>query len=542
MSTGEPVALSGRRPWWGWALTLLIILVAAWPLVGYWLGNPDDQRLVDLDVYRTGGWALLQGLPVYDVITPAPQLLPFTYPPIAAMMAVPLALISWETAQWTWTAAIILTLTATVWYAFRDYLTRLPGRSLHILGGVRTTGRTLLGSAVAERTSPPRRSGDTRATVSSEGTSKDAEATGGLPSGSGGKARALLFARVFGAARAAKPLPAVAVPIMFGVVTVACLYLMPIRDQIRFGQVDLFLVALCLLDCVVRRPWWPRGLLIGIATAVKLTPGVFLIYLAVTAWRDPAQRKPLYTATGTAAALTLLPFAVIPADAADFWFSALLDSERLGANTATTNQSIRGMLLRLYWPDALTTALWLAAVALIGWYGFRAAYRAHRDGDTLTAVALTGLMAVLLSPVAWIHHLAWIVVVIAALAVRRPLLAAGVWVYYVLPIPWWGAYIKLWEIPVLSPTLGKIVQNAFGLGAIALVWVLARRPGSAVAGKPAAEDSASGDSVPRNSTPGRSATGDSISGTSAPEDSAPGTSATAASGSEDSGSGDLAKS
>jgi alpha-1,2-mannosyltransferase len=397
-------------------LSLLISVVAAWPLVAYWLGNPEDQRLVDLDVYRTGGWALLQGLPVYDVITPAPQLLPFTYPPVAAMLAVPLALISWETAQWVWIVAIILTLAVTVWYAFRDSLSRVPGIPVR-------------------------------------------SAASGSPSAEPATAR----------------IPAVVVPIMFGIVTVACLYLMPIRDQIRFGQVDLFLVALCLLDCVVRRPWWPRGVLIGIATAVKLTPGVFLIYLAIAAWRDPTQRKPFFTAAGTAAILTLLPFIVIPADATDFWFSALLDSERLGANTATTNQSIRGMLLRLYWPDTLTTVLWLAAVALIGWYGFRAAYRAHRDGDTLTAVALTGLMAVLLSPVAWIHHLAWIIVVIAALATWRPLLAAGVWVFYVLPIPWWGAYIKLWEIPVLSPTLGKIVQNAFGLGAIALVWVLAQR-------------------------------------------------------------------
>lgn len=32
--------------------------------------------------------------------------------------------------------------------------------------------------------------------------------------------------------------------------------------------------------------------------------------------------------------------------------------------------------------------------------------------------------------------------------------------------------IKAAEIPVLSPVLGKIVQNGFGLGALALVWLL----------------------------------------------------------------------
>ncbi|MFD2356745.1 glycosyltransferase family 87 protein [Nonomuraea ferruginea] len=196
-------------------------------------------------------------------------------------------------------------------------------------------------------------------------------------------------------------------PWVFAFLMVACTFLMPIRDQVRFGQVDILLVALCLADCVARRPWWPRGFLIGLATAVKLTPGVFLIYLLVT-----RQWRTLFMASLVTALLTLLPFAVIPQDAVDFWFGALLDSERLGANAATTNQSMRGMLIRLYLPDLLTTAIWLAVVAAVGWYGFRGARDAYRRGDTLTAVALVGLMAVLLSPVAWIHHLAWVVVVL----------------------------------------------------------------------------------------------------------------------------------
>ncbi|MCC5580411.1 DUF2029 domain-containing protein [Microtetraspora sp. AC03309] len=400
MRTGETII--ARRPLWAWPPALVIVVCAAVPLVAYWLTNPADQRLVDLDVYRTGGESLLLGVPLYDAITPAPQLLPFTYPPIAAMLAVPLAAIPWPLAQWVWTAAIVVTLAVTVRYAFRPSLERVR----------------------------------------------------------------------------------VAMPLVFAVLVVACLYLMPIRDQIRFGQVDLFLVALCLLDCVVRRPWWPRGMLIGVATAVKLTPGVFLIYLAITAfsWRKPYMRdgeqgRAFFMAVFTAALLTVLPFLVIPADAKDFWFSALLDPGRLGANAATTNQSVRGMLIRLYLPDSITSALWLVAVAAIGWYGFRRARAAFLDGDPMTAVALTGLMAVLLSPVAWIHHLAWTVVVLAALVGTgtdrvRLLVAGGVWLFYVMPVPWWGVSLKALEIPVLSPVLGKIVQNGFGLGAVALVWLL----------------------------------------------------------------------
>ncbi|MCT9931737.1 glycosyltransferase 87 family protein [Planotetraspora sp. A-T 1434] len=432
MTTGQTTAV--KRPAWMWSLSLLIVVVAAAPLIAYWLTNPDDQRLVDLDVYRMGGSALRLGLPVYGVITPAPQLLPFTYPPVAAMLATPLAVLSWPAAQWVWTIGIVVALAVTVWYGFRPLLERLT-----------------------------------------------------VP---------------------------IAAPLVFGLLTAACLYLMPIRDQVRFGQVDLFLVALCLTDLVARRPRWPRGVLVGLATAVKLTPGVFLISLAITGFpsrdgfgpkrrdggrlerrdddlperrggdrlerrdRGLRQRRVFFMAAFVAALLTILPFLVIFHDARDYWFKALLDSERLGANAATTNQSLRGMLLRLYLPGWLTSVIWLAAVAVIGWYGFRAARRAFLDGDTMTGVALTGLMAVLLSPVAWIHHLAWLVIVLAALAGSgkdrvRLLVAGGVWLYYVLPIPWWGVSIKALDIPVISPVIGKVVQDAFGLGAVALVWVLA---------------------------------------------------------------------
>ncbi|MGW4407334.1 glycosyltransferase 87 family protein [Nonomuraea sp. NPDC004702] len=386
MTRGEVRVI--RRQWWAWVVVALVVAAAAAPLVHTWLTNPDDQRLVDLDVYRTGGQMLLDGRPVYDFFTPAPQLLPFTYPPVAAMLAVALAEMSWGTAQWVWTAGIFAALAVTVWFAFRQAL------------------------------------------------------------------------RAY-------------VPWVFGLLMVACTYLMPIRDQVRFGQVDILLVALCLVDCLARRPWLPRGFLVGLATAVKLTPGVFLIYFLVT-----RQWRTFFMAAFVAAVLTVLPFVVIPQDASAFWFSALLDPERLGANTATTNQSIRGMLLRLYMPESLTFVIWAVIVAAVAWYGFRAARAAYLAKDELTAVALTSLMAVLLSPVAWIHHLAWVVVVLGAIVGdgRDPVrlrVAAGVWLFYVVPVPWWGVSLIAAGIPGVSLVLGKIVQDGFGLGALVLVWLLA---------------------------------------------------------------------
>lgn len=376
-----------------------IAAVAVGPLAHHWLASPPDQRMVDLDVYRSGGQAVLRGAPVYGFLTQPPQLLPFTYPPFAVLLAVPLALMSWIAAQWVWTALILLALVVAVRYAF-----------------------------------------------------------------AGVAARAGRWA-----------------PLVTGVLVGLCAYPMPLRDQFRFGQVDLLLVALCAADCAARRPRWPRGLLVGLAAAVKLVPGVFIVYFLIT-----GRRREALTATVAAVAATLGTFLVLPADSAGYWFGALFDSGRLGSNTATTNQSIRGMLLRLYLPGPLTGALWLVCAAAVAYFGFRAARRTALRGDEIGGIAITGLVAVLISPVSWIHHLAWLVLVLGALlgpgtrlrpAVRAAL-AGGVWLFYVLPVPWWGIDILAYhEGPRF---LGRIVQDAYGLGALALLAYFHRRsPGPA---------------------------------------------------------------
>jgi alpha-1,2-mannosyltransferase len=370
---------------------LAVVAVLAGPLALHWLTNQPDQRLVDLDVYRSGGQAVLRGAPVYDFLTQPPQLLPFTYPPFAVLLAVPLALVSWTAAQWLWVVLIFVAMTIVVRYSFAQLLGRFRSWA----------------------------------------------------------------------------------PLLTGVLVAVCTYPMPLRDQIRFGQVDIFLVAMCVADCASGRTRWPRGLLVGLATAVKLVPGVFIVYFLIT-----GRRREALTATVTAAAATIATFLILPADSADYWFRALFDSERLGSNTATTNQSIRGMLLRLYWPDSVTSLIWLACAVVVAYFGFRAARRASLDGHEIAGIAITGLIAVLVSPVAWIHHLAWLIVVLGALAGdgrdRRPVaIAVVIWLFYVLQVPWWG--ITMLAHHVGPRFLGRIVQDSYGLGVLLLVFTLRRR-------------------------------------------------------------------
>ncbi|MGZ4618914.1 MAG: glycosyltransferase 87 family protein [Frankiaceae bacterium] len=76
------------------------------------------HRMIDLEVYRAGGAAVLHGHPLYDVAAPVTGL-PFTYPPVAGVLAVPVSLIPRVPAQLLWTAANLTALVGLLAIAVR---------------------------------------------------------------------------------------------------------------------------------------------------------------------------------------------------------------------------------------------------------------------------------------------------------------------------------------------------------------------------------------------------------------------------------------
>jgi alpha-1,2-mannosyltransferase len=148
------------------------------------------------------------------------------------------------------------------------------------------------------------------------------------------------------------------------------------------------------------RRWGGVG--VGLATAVKLTPGVFIVYLLVTGrWRAAA------TAAGAATAATLLSAAVAPEASREFWTAALWNTDRVGNLAYVSNQSLRGLVARqLAGPAESTIWLLLVLAALAVWvWRARAAAAA---GDEFGGLAVTGVLGCLISPVSWVHHLVWL--------------------------------------------------------------------------------------------------------------------------------------
>jgi len=197
--------------------------------------------------------------------------------------------------------------------------------------------------------------------------------------------------------------------VAFGVAVPVALAMEPVRETLGWGQIDVVIAALVLADVVALRrgrPW--AGVGIGLATAIKVTPGLFLVYLAVTRrWRATA------VAAVTFGITALAGLAVDPS--VRYWTRTLWQTGRVGPPVDPNDQSLLGLLARLAAPSVPSSGLWLALAGLALVVGITRAALLHRRGDDLAGVTVTGLTACLISPISWVHHLYWVVPAVAVL-------------------------------------------------------------------------------------------------------------------------------
>ncbi|MFE4415039.1 glycosyltransferase 87 family protein [Streptomyces sp. NPDC093064] len=214
----------------------------------------------------------------------------------------------------------------------------------------------------------------------------------------------------------------------FGWALAACALalLEPVRDTISFGQVNLLLLALVLADGWLLssgRGRWGRwaGAGIGLAAAVKLTPAVFIgLLLLARRWRAAA------VATAVTAVATVLAAWAAPDASRFYWTHALWDTTRVGRLDYVSNQSLQGVLARLAAPGEPSRAVWALTVVLVLAVWVWRTHRALRADDWPAALALTGLVSCLISPITWVHHLVWLLPSFAVLVRVRRLRTAAV--------------------------------------------------------------------------------------------------------------------
>ncbi|HKD99158.1 MAG TPA: glycosyltransferase family 87 protein, partial [Micromonosporaceae bacterium] len=285
-----------------WAIIgAVAAVVAAAAFAGPW-----GVTMLDLEVYRVGGRALLDGVDIYSVRHPGTGLL-FTYPVFSAMLLVPFTVLPLAVAR-----VLLTLLSLSALFVIMHLMVR------HIRGA---------------------------------------------------------------------PSLAWSVPL-----SAAAIAAHPVWETFTFGQVNLILTALVLVDVLVMRR--RRGVLVGIAAGIKLVPGLFILYFLVT-----GQRRAALTAAVTTLVTVAAGFAVQPGPAWDFWTRYAFTPDRTGGIAYVANQSFLGVSARLlrdpHPPRALTLILGVAVVL----FALAVARQLFRRGEELMAVAVIGIASLLASPV-----------------------------------------------------------------------------------------------------------------------------------------------
>ncbi len=331
------------------SLTVVLAVAASVAALLPWLidAGPALRYAIDIDVYRAGARAFLEGDNLYTRsyevggITP-----PFTYPPLAAILFIPVALVPYPVALVGWTLASAVLL----WWCLVIVLRHaVPAVNHRVI------------------------------------------ATWILP---------------------------------------LALLAEPVRETLGFGQINIILMALVLADTLTRRPWLPRGVLIGLAAAIKLTPAVFiLVFLVRRQWRDAAVT--FLSGVGFTLAAALVSWR----NSWTYWLDTLTDTGRIGGEAYASNQSIRGVLARLAEPgEQADRLLWL--VLVIGALGL-IIVAMLRAQTMLATVLLASTAALLCSPVSWSHHWVWLIPVAVTLLLGPGRVLGAVVLLAVFTSPHW---------------------------------------------------------------------------------------------------------
>ena len=264
-------------------------------------------------------------------------------------------------------------------------------------------------------------------------------------------------------------------------VALAGMALEPFVRTILLGQVNLYLMAAVVVDCLVVRSSH-RGWLVGLAAGIKVVPGVFVLYFVLQRdWRSALRATCGFLVTVAIGAI------VAPQDSLRFWSGGLFGISHFGPAAVVNgkNQSLIGQLARLSQDPSplMVTELVLSSSALA--LAIAAARRQLRTGDdvaALTAVALGGLLA---SPLSWTHHWVWGVPAVMVLVSRRQWVTAWLLGSVFAAGPEWGVTVQPSQVSLtLLQQVACATYVAAGTGLLAM-WAFGSRVGGRTAPTPA---------------------------------------------------------
>jgi alpha-1,2-mannosyltransferase len=261
------------------------------------------------------------------------------------------------------------------------------------------------------------------------------------------------------------------------------LRLSPDLLTLDYGQVNFVIALLIMVDLTgtvrLRSRTLPRGVLLGIAAAVKLTPLIFIPFLILT-----RQFRAAATALGSFLLCSAAAFAIAPHSSSFFWSHKIF--ERAASLIYISDQNLHSALQRtLGAPPA--PALLAVLTLLFAACGLAVATWAYRTSSPVFGIVLCATTGLIISPVSWAHHYVWIVPVLAWLVLGSDRPRGGSWWALAVAVLFWVA--PIWWVQDVQQGYGGplvlLAGNSFFLAAVAFLLLagllLARRRAAALA-------------------------------------------------------------
>ncbi len=220
----------------------------------------------------------------------------------------------------------------------------------------------------------------------------------------------------------------------------------PVRQTFLLGQVNIILALMIVADLTLDLPI-PRGILVGLAAAIKVTPVILIPYLFLTRQGRSGARA---IAAFLGAALVATAFNA--STSWSYWTHYIRDPQRAGMLSWVGNQGVLGAVERML-GHTLATPTTFVIVVSVGVVGLLIAAGAYRRSSPVLGLLVVEATESLASPVSWSHHFIWTVLLVAWLALAEDRPRYGEW--YAL-----GTAVLLWAAPYWWVPHGPAVRFA----------------------------------------------------------------------------------
>jgi alpha-1,2-mannosyltransferase len=214
--------------------------------------------------------------------------------------------------------------------------------------------------------------------------------------------------------------------------------LAPERETLFFGQINLILIVAVVADMTLDLRI-PKGVLVGLAAAVKVTPIILVPYLFLT-----RRTRAGFYALGAFATATAVAAIASPRDSWTYWSHDAWFPARAGRVAFVSNQGVLGVMERLL-QHSLSTLPSFAVVATVSAIGLAVATLTARRSSLLLGFIVIEATELLASPISWDHHFVFVVLPIAWLALSTDRPAHGARWAVAVAVIFWAA--PIWWVP-----------------------------------------------------------------------------------------------